>query len=147
LALNHHSNKNQTDRSLKNLQTTMKDQEHRRSHQENSPREYSSERPRNDTRHHNSDSRSSFTPRKNSSKLIGQIFGLIYNLALLYLVYDLAKSGSEKLAIWIFALNAGLIIFAVIYTKRSFKHKSHNSYRDGRNRSPRPSRPSQSAAR
>lgn len=126
----------------------MKDQEHRRSHQENSPRDYSSssERPRPSR----PDSRSSFkpnSPRKNSSKLIGQIFGLIYNLALLYLVYDLVKSGSEKLALGIFALNVGLVIFAVISSKRSFKHKSHNSYRDGRNRSPRPSRPSQSAVR
>ncbi len=119
----------------------MKDQEqHRHTHQENSPRDHSRQ-PR-------SDSRNSFKPRKNSSKLIGQIFGLIYNLTLLYLVYDLAKSGSEKLALGIFALNAGLIIFVAISVKKSFKHKPHNnSYRDGRNRSPRPSRPSQSAAR
>ncbi|MBU6140031.1 MAG: hypothetical protein KGP29_00535 [Proteobacteria bacterium] len=122
----------------------MKDQEHHHTRQENSPREYSSDRPRQ-TR---PDSRNSFKPRKNSSKLIGQIFGLIYNLVLLYLVYDLAKSGSEKLALGIFAINAAFIFFVAVSVKKSFKHKPHNSsYRDGGNRSSRPSRSSQSSAR
>ncbi len=46
----------------------------------------------------------------------GQIFGLIYNLALLYLVYDLIQSGEKSLAVKIFALNCALIAFALIVT-------------------------------
>lgn len=104
----------------------MKDQEHRHTHQESSPNSRDSRHPRNSFKSH--------PPKRSSSKLIGQVFGLIYNLALLYLIYDLAQSGSEKLALGLFAINAGLILFAAISAKRSFNNKSNSSYnRDGRN--------------
>lgn len=130
------------DHILKTLEITMKDQEQRhRTNQKRSPRDYS-DRPRNSRQNSRGPGRS-HTPRKNSSKLIGQIFGLIYNLALLYLVYDLAQAGSDKLALGIFALNAALIIFAAIFNKKSSKRRP-NSYnnRDSRSRSPRSPRQS-----
>jgi len=47
---------------------------------------------------------------------IGQIFGFIYNAALLYLVYDLVKSGEKKLAAIIFVTNAAIIAFGLLVT-------------------------------
>ncbi len=62
-----------------------------------------------------------------SSFRAGQIFGLIYNLALLYFVYDLVQNGDRDLAIKIFALNVGIIAFALLVTsieRRVFSKKS-----------------------
>jgi hypothetical protein len=47
---------------------------------------------------------------------LGQAFGLIYNLALLCLVYDLIQDGEKGLALKIFALNAAIIAFALLVT-------------------------------
>lgn len=47
---------------------------------------------------------------------IGQFFGFIYNLALLYFVYFLIKKNMHDLALKIFTINAFLIGFIVIIT-------------------------------
>jgi len=46
----------------------------------------------------------------------GLCFGFVYNIALLFLVSNLIKEGNKDLAVKLFAINAGLIIFAVIVT-------------------------------
>ncbi len=46
----------------------------------------------------------------------GLLFGFIYNIALLFLVANLIKEGNKELAVKLFAINAGLIIFAIIVT-------------------------------
>ncbi|MFT6331986.1 MAG: putative membrane protein [Lentimonas sp.] len=53
----------------------------------------------------------------NFSYRTGIFFGFIYNAALLYLIFDLIKQGSQDLAIKLFAINAALIAFAIIATK------------------------------
>lgn len=47
---------------------------------------------------------------------IGQVFGFIYSLGLLYLVYDLIQKGEKILALQIFAISAGLLAFALVLT-------------------------------
>jgi hypothetical protein len=44
----------------------------------------------------------------------GQVCGLIYNLALLYLVYDLIINGEKFLALQIFVINASIIAFVIL---------------------------------
>lgn len=77
----------------------------------------------------------------NSTFRAGQIFGLIYNLALLYLVYDLIQDGEKILALKIFALNIAIIGFALLVTmverkilsrkppRRSFNNRGRNDQR------------------
>jgi uncharacterized membrane protein len=47
---------------------------------------------------------------------LGQLFGLIYNLAVLYLIYSLIKEGEKDLALKIFVLNLVIIAFALLVT-------------------------------
>src|SRR4051812_12223109 len=47
---------------------------------------------------------------------LGQFFGVIYNLALLVLVYDLIQEGEKDLALKIFFGNIALIAFALLVT-------------------------------
>ncbi len=95
-------------------------------------------------RHHNHRENSHQSNRNNSfkrsnSKRFGQVFGLIYNIALIYFVADLAKSGNEKLALEIFAINAAVVIFAALLNKRSSKNRDDRRKnfrpRNDRNRS------------
>lgn len=99
---------------------------------------------------------------------LGQIFGFAYNVLLLYIIFKLVRNGDTASAIKIFAVNALLIIAAIIitFTERKIttkkpprrtsnqgeNNKSHqhkrtgnsrsNNNRDNRgNRDGRPSRP------
>jgi hypothetical protein len=47
----------------------------------------------------------------------GQVCGLIYNLALLYLVYVLISDNQSALALKLFAFNAAIIAFALVLTR------------------------------
>lgn len=60
---------------------------------------------------------------------LGQVFGLIYNLAILYVVFELAKAGEKTLALKIFALNIALIVFALIFTSIERKISSRKPQR------------------
>ena len=53
----------------------------------------------------------------NFSYKAGVFFGFIYNMALLWLIYDLIQQGSTALALKLFAINAALIAFAIVATK------------------------------
>jgi hypothetical protein len=73
---------------------------------------------------------------------IGQLFGLIYNLALVYILYVLIRGGDKDLALKIFTLNAALIAFAVglsTFEKRifarNFSQKKSGKKFKGRNES------------
>lgn len=64
----------------------------------------------------------------------GQLFGLVYNLAVLYIVYDFAMRGHEDFAVKIFAINAGIMAFAIIisfFERLSSARRRQN--RDNRN--------------
>lgn len=52
----------------------------------------------------------------NLSSRMGQVFGLVYNLALLGLVYNLINSGEKDLAIKIFTINAVIIFLIALMT-------------------------------
>jgi len=73
---------------------------------------------------------------------LGQIFGLIYNIALLALVYDLIQNGEKQLALRIFMFNAAIIAFAILVTsverkvlsrKSSRRHNTNNRFRNHSN--------------
>jgi uncharacterized membrane protein len=68
----------------------------------------------------------------NLSYRIGQISGLIYNVILLFVVYNLISSGEKELGIKIFTINAALMAFAVIITiveRRVFAKRPSNRQR------------------
>ena len=71
---------------------------------------------------------------------MGQLFGFIYNVALLGLVYDLIQNEEKELALNIFAINAGVIAFALLVTAIERKVLSRKpARRNGRNdKRPRP---------
>lgn len=64
---------------------------------------------------------------------LGQVFGLIYNLALLYLVYDLIQDGEKNLALKIFFSNIAIIAFALLVTSLERKIISRKPPRRMRN--------------
>ena len=47
---------------------------------------------------------------------LGQVFGLIYNLALLWVIYDLIQDGEKGLALKLFVGNLAIIAFALLVT-------------------------------
>jgi hypothetical protein len=59
---------------------------------------------------------SKYLTSHNFTYRIGQLFGFIYNIALLYVVYDLITSGEKDLGLKIFAINAALMIFLILIT-------------------------------
>lgn len=61
---------------------------------------------------------------QNLSFCLGQVFGLIYNLALLYLVYVLVREGEKMIAMKIFVLNIAIIAMALVFP--ALKRKSKN---------------------
>jgi uncharacterized membrane protein len=74
---------------------------------------------------------------------LGQLFGLAYNLALLYLVYILIQDGEKSLALKIFISNLALIAFAVLVTgveRKVLSRKPTRKGRDGKNFKPRGAR-------
>ncbi len=85
-----------------------------RNHNENSPTLSDLVRKEQDYRHKWQDK---FLKSHILSFRLGQFFGFVYNIALLYITYDLIKSGEKKLAVIIFASNIMLIVFALIVTK------------------------------
>lgn len=52
----------------------------------------------------------------NFSYRLGQVFGIIYNLSLLYVVVDLVREDKKDLALDIFVANAALILLALLVT-------------------------------
>lgn len=68
----------------------------------------------------------------NISYFIGMIFGFIYNLVLLYLVYYFFNQGEKELALKIFIINAILIVscFALLsFSRRSSNRKPFKDYK------------------
>ncbi len=63
---------------------------------------------------------------------IGQIFGFLYNIALLYLVYDLVNLGEKKLAAVIFLANSFIIAFGIIVTSVERKQLTKKPMRKNR---------------
>jgi len=47
---------------------------------------------------------------------IGLLFGFIYNVGLLFIIFNLVKQGNQPLALRLFVINALLITFAIIAT-------------------------------
>lgn len=71
---------------------------------------------------------------------LGQVFGLVYNLAVLYVVYTLIQDGEKTLALKIFAANLALIAFAILVTgveRKVLNRKPARKGRDGKNFKPR----------
>ncbi len=92
----------------------MKDQQEQHQQTTHRNRHENSHRHNNDhRRNHSSD----------TTKRIGQFFGLIYNISLIYFVCDLAKNGDQKLALTLFLTNALLIIAAIFFVKKPSKHR------------------------
>jgi uncharacterized membrane protein len=73
----------------------------------------------------------------NSSYFFGMILGVIYNLSLLYLIYDLINDGYRALALKLFIINAFLILscFGLLTFSRklSFKKPFNKNYDNRRN--------------
>lgn len=71
-----------------------------------------------------------------SSFRLGQVFGLIYNLALLWVIYDLIQDGEKSLALKLFVGNLAIIAFALLVTsiERKFltRKPPRKSVRGGR---------------
>lgn len=65
----------------------------------------------------------------NISYFFGMIFGLAYNLALLYFIYDLVQRDLRSFALKIFAINAGLIVtcFALLTFSRKLSFRKNNN--------------------
>ena len=75
-----------------------------------------------------------FIRTSTSTFRLGQVFGLIYNLAVLYLVYDLVQDGEKDLALKIFVLNIGIIAFALLVTSVERKVLTRKPARKSRDR-------------
>lgn len=72
-------------------------------------------------------------PRSNfNSFRLGQIFGIIYNLAVLFLVYKLVQSQERDLALKVFFGNAALIAFGFLITSFNRKNNFNKPRRDRR---------------
>jgi len=69
---------------------------------------------------------------------LGQIFGLVYHLAVLYLVYSLVQSGDRDLALKVLALNVALVAFAILVTAVERKILSRKPARKSRDKNFKP---------
>ncbi len=69
---------------------------------------------------------------------LGQVFGLIYHLAVLYVVYNLIQDGEQSLALKIFAANLALVAFALLVTGVERKILSRKPARKGRDKNFKP---------
>jgi uncharacterized membrane protein len=79
---------------------------------------------------------SNYLKSHNFSTRIGQLFGLIYNIGLLFVIYDLINNGEKELAIKLFAINAALIAFVILFTtfeRKVFSRRPRVRGRDNRN--------------
>ena len=72
----------------------------------------------------------------NSSYFYGMIFGVIYNLGLLYLIYDLINQGYRSLALKLFIINAFLILscFSLLTFSRKMSARKPNNKNYDNNR-------------
>ena len=73
----------------------------------------------------------------NSSYFFGMIFGTIYNLGLLYLIYDLISEGYRSLALKLFIINAFLILscFGLLtFSRKMSARKPYNKNYDNNRR-------------
>lgn len=71
---------------------------------------------------------------------LGQVFGLIYNLAVLYVVYTLIQDGEKNLALKLFITNIALIAFSLVVTgveRKILSRKPARKGRDNKNFKPR----------
>ncbi len=68
---------------------------------------------------------------QNNTFRLGQLFGFAYNIALLYLVYDLIQQEEKKLALAIFVINALVIIFGLLITSSQRRPSSRKPGRNG----------------
>lgn len=86
---------------------------------------------------HRHDWQDRYLSSHNFSYRSGQLFGLIYNLGVLYLVYSLFRDGDKSSAIKLFLINAAIVIFAILFTtferriftrrpEKKFKNKNRN---------------------
>lgn len=75
----------------------------------------------------------------------GQFFGLIYNIILLGLIYNLIRDGEKDLALKLFTLNIAIIAFALLVTsierrvlskKPLRRNDGGNRFHNNRNRRP-----------
>ena len=67
---------------------------------------------------------------------LGQVFGLAYNLAILYVTYALIQDGEKDLALKIFGSNLALIAFALLVTgveRKVLSRKPARKSRDNKN--------------
>ncbi|NBX52336.1 MAG: hypothetical protein EBT63_01620 [Proteobacteria bacterium] len=94
------------------IELTKKEQEHRHKLQENQQK------------------------ANNTSYFFGMVFGLFYNLALLYFIYDLVEKGFRSLALKLFIINAGIIVisFGLLSFSRKFTFRKTNHVRHGNNK-------------
>jgi uncharacterized membrane protein len=78
----------------------------------------------------------------NISYFFGMIFGLVYNLALLYFIYDLVQRDLRSFALKLFIINAFLIItcFSLLtfsrkisFRKNQNNHKNYNRRYNNKN--------------
>ena len=60
---------------------------------------------------------------------LGQIFSVIYNLAIILLTFWLVNKGEQNLALTIFVINAALIALGILFT---FFDKKNNPYKPRR---------------
>ncbi len=94
------------------IELTQKEQDHRHKMQENQQK------------------------ANNSSYFLGMIFGTIYNIGLLYLIYDLVNDGYRALALKLFIINAFLILscFGLLTFSRklSFRKPFNKNYDNNR---------------
>ena len=65
----------------------------------------------------------------NISYFFGMLFGLFYNLALLYFIYDLVEKGFRSFALKLFIINAFTIIscFGLLSISRKYSSKRLNN--------------------
>lgn len=81
-------------------------------------------------------------PRKFNLFRSGQIFGIVYHLALFLLLYILVEKGESKLALKVFVINAGIVLSAFIISTlermffKSFKKGSNRHRREKQYRQP-----------
>lgn len=87
---------------------------------------------------HRHDWQEKYLKSHNISTRIGQICGLIYNIILLGVVYNLINSGEKELAMNLFTINAVVIAFVVIVTtfeRRVFSRRPRVRGREDRRNS------------
>jgi uncharacterized membrane protein len=87
---------------------------------------------------HRHDWQEKYLKSHNISTRIGQICGLVYNIILLGVVYNLINSGEKELAMNLFTINAVVIAFVVIVTtfeRRVFSRRPRVRGREDRRNS------------